>query len=69
MWWQGETYESTLILLPAMCGLSAHARNVMQSPFVLTLGCVAVEVVGGQVGRVLPLVKLVDIRTKETICV
>jgi len=68
VWWQGKTYESAMILLPSMCGLSAHGRQVMQAPFILTLGCVCVEVVNGQVGRILPLVKMLDIRTKEVIC-
>jgi len=67
LWRQDRTCESVLILLPAMCGLTAHARNVMQSPFILTLGCVALEILDGQVGRILPLVRMLDIRTKEVI--
>ncbi|MDH7487517.1 MAG: hypothetical protein QHJ81_14735 [Anaerolineae bacterium] len=64
---QGVTYESHLVLLPSLCGMSAYARKSTQSAFQQTHGVVGIEIVEGRVGQIRPFIRTLDIRTKEVL--
>lgn len=58
-------YQTVGILLPGLCGLTGHGRRVTKSQSDITIGCVAIEVVDGAIGRVQTFLKVLDLRTKE----
>lgn len=66
-WFQGETYSTVGVLLPSMCGLTAHGRQATKSTHMLTLGCVCFEMIDGELARIKPMVRHLDLRTKERI--
>lgn len=63
----GTLYESRVTLIPSYCGLSRFAGKVTQSTPTLTVGMIAVEIVGGRIIEIYPFVRTVDLRTKEVI--
>jgi hypothetical protein len=63
----GVLYQSIAMLLPCLCGLTSHGRKVTKSINKITIGCVAVEVIDGKIGRIAHLIKVLDLRTKEDI--
>lgn len=65
MYRNGEMIESTILLLPSYCGLSGHSRKVTRSVSRITVGCVAVEIVGGKPVGFHPLIKIIDTRKEE----
>jgi hypothetical protein len=58
-------HTSTLILTPSFTFPNAYARKVVRSPSRITHGMVVVEIVDGHPLRIHPLIKTIDIRTKE----
>lgn len=65
--WQGQIYESRLIVTPALCMLGDYGRKVTRSIGRVTNGMVMVEVLGGRIQKPIWLTKTIDIRTKETL--
>jgi len=61
-------YESTLIMTPSFSMLNDYAKQATRSAFMLTHGMVANEIVDGELGRIMPLLKTKDIRLKEDMC-
>lgn len=62
---QGKFYESTLVMLPSLCGLTGYARKVTKSVFQQTHGIVLFEIVNGYLTEIRPIIKVLDLRTKE----
>ena len=63
----GELHQSIAILLPSLCGLTSHGRKVTRSMNTITLGCMAIEVIDGKIGRIQAFIRILDLRTKEEI--
>jgi hypothetical protein len=61
----GTFHTSTLILTPSFTFPNGYARKVVRSPSRITHGMVVVEIVDGQPLKIHPLLKTIDIRTKE----
>jgi hypothetical protein len=62
-----KKYEARIFLLPSFCGMGEYGRQVTGSKNYITNGLIAVEIVDGKLGRVLRLVKELDLRTEETL--
>jgi hypothetical protein len=63
----GEWYASTLVITPSLTFITDYARMVMRSPNRVTHGIVLAEIVDGELLRVVPMLKTVDIRSKESL--
>uniref|UniRef100_A0A6M3KRJ1 Calcineurin-like phosphoesterase n=1 Tax=viral metagenome TaxID=1070528 RepID=A0A6M3KRJ1_9ZZZZ len=63
----GKVYTSRMMLTSSYCGMGGHARKATRSQHVQNHGLVAIEIIGGEVCRVKPFVKTLDLRTKETL--
>lgn len=63
---QGHDYESDLVVMPAWCGMTEHARKATQSDYEITNGLTVFEIVGNRV-EVIPKKKTLDLRTEETL--
>jgi hypothetical protein len=61
----GTFHTSTLVLTPSFTFPNGYARKVVRSPSRITHGMVVVEIVDGQPLKIHPLLKTIDIRTKE----
>lgn len=55
------------ILTPSFSGLTEHGRKVTRSTYLLGNGLVAAEIEDGQVRRIQPFIKNLDLRRKEAI--
>jgi len=63
----GEWHESTLIVVPSMCGMGVYARQATRSSHKISNGMVIVKL---DEGRILDMdwkIKTLDIRTKEVL--
>lgn len=60
-------FESILVITPSYSGAGDFARQHARSPYLITNGMVAVEIIDGEIGRVKRYSKTLDIRVKETI--
>lgn len=58
-------HTSTLMITPSYCMLGDYAHQAARSPDRITNGMIAVEIKDGRVKDIYPLVKTIDIRTKE----
>jgi len=63
----GTFHTSTLVLTPSFTFPNGYARKVVRSPSRITHGMVVVEIVDGQPLRIHPLLKTIDIRTREVL--
>lgn len=63
----GHRYKSTIIITPSFAFIDDHARQTARSPSRVTHGMIMVEIVDGEILRIVPLTKTIDIRTKEVI--
>lgn len=63
----GTAVTSDLVILPSYCGLDDHAQKATQSVNVQTHGCVAFELVDGELRDIHPFKRSLDLRTKETL--
>ena len=61
----GTFHTSTLVLTPSFTFPNGYTRKVIKSPSRVTHGMVVTEIVDGQPLKIHPLVKTIDIRTKE----
>jgi hypothetical protein len=61
----GNRYKSTLIISPSFAFIDHHARQAVKSPARISHGMYAVEIVDGELLRTIPLVRTIDIRSKE----
>jgi hypothetical protein len=57
--------SSRIVIVPPYQGMSNHARKVSQSQAKVYHGMVVFEIIDGEIGRVLPLIRQYDLRTKE----
>jgi len=58
-------YESTLVILPPLCYIDDYARQKAQSPSRVSYGLYVFEIIDGELARTRPMVKIVDIRSRE----
>ena len=65
--WEGQHYESRIVVTPAMCMLGDYGRQVVRSPGEVTNGMAVFEIISGSVLPTHWLVRTLDIRTKERI--
>ena len=63
----GNRYKSTAVILPSLTYLDDFADQAAKSPSRITHGMYVFEVIGGELCRVLPLTKSIDIRTKDVL--
>lgn len=63
----GNRYKSTIIVTPSFCFIDDHARQVARSPSRVTHGMAMIEIVDGEILRYDPMIRTIDIRTKEKI--
>lgn len=65
IWYQGELITSHIIIAPPLCGLSYWTHQAVKSKFILRAGVMIYELVDGKLVDIYPIVKTLDIRTKE----
>jgi len=63
----GQRMEFHALLLPSMCGLGEHSRQVTRSADHVTNGVIVLELHDDKLSRIIPMINTVDIRTKEYI--
>jgi hypothetical protein len=61
----GNRYKSTLVITPSFAFIDNHTLQTVRSPSRITHGMTVLEVVDGELLRVIPLEKTLDIRTHE----
>jgi hypothetical protein len=61
----GKRYKSTIVILPSLCYIDDFADQAAKSPSRITHGMYVFEIIDGDLGRVIPLTKSVDVRTKD----
>ncbi len=61
----GMPHEYHLVVLPSYCGLSEHAQQVTRSEYLISTGLIAFPIVDGELGRIQPFVRSLDVRNKE----
>ena len=66
-WVNGEYRTFELIVLPSLCGLNEYATNITANNRYITIGIMGIEVVGGEIGRVVKHVEVLDMATEESI--
>lgn len=62
--WRGQIVQSDLVLIPALCGMTAYAREVTRGEPYLSVGLVAYEICSGQLKEIRPMITEVDFRTR-----
>jgi hypothetical protein len=65
--WGGKFHTSTIILTPSFTFPDGYTRKVVRSPARVTHGMTVTEIVDGELLRILPLIRTLDIRTKEVL--
>lgn len=65
--WNGQHYESRIIVTPAMCMLGDFGRQAVRSIGQITNGMAAFEIIDERVMPTHWITRSVDIRTKEKI--
>lgn len=61
----GKRYKSTLVILPSLCYIDDYADQHVKSPSRIVHGMYVSEIIDGDLFRVIPLTKSIDIRTKD----
>jgi hypothetical protein len=56
-----------LVVIPSLCGLGDYGRKVTHSEYILRNGVVLFVIENGKIEDVIPLIRTLDLRTKETI--
>jgi hypothetical protein len=62
----GEIW-SRLVVVPSMCGLGDYGRKATRSEFILRNGHIVFIIENGRIVDVYPMIKTLDLRTKEVI--
>ena len=65
--WDGDLYDYHMVTLPSYCGMGAYGLQATFSAPFQWFGTVAVEILDGAVGRIVPYVHCVDIRSWEVL--
>jgi hypothetical protein len=65
--WLGKTYETRIVVTPALCMMNDYARKITRSAPYITNGMVAFEIVDGHVLPPVWFTETHDMRTKEVI--
>lgn len=65
--WGGKFNTSTIIITPSFTFPNGYTRQAVRSPARVTHGMVVCEIVDGKLLEVKPLMKTLDIRTKEVL--
>ena len=63
----GIEYLFDAFLLPSWCGIQDFARKVTRSAMVQTFGMLAIEIVGGKLMNVHPMIHELDLRMEESL--
>lgn len=63
----GQTFQTHACILPSYCFIGDHARKAAQSPRYITIGLVAVEIVGGQIHKVHDFTRTLDTVRREVL--
>lgn len=61
------SFKSTLIVVPGFVFVDNHTRQTTKSPSHITHGMVMAEIVDGKLTQIIPMLKTIDIRSKEKI--
>jgi hypothetical protein len=61
----GHRYKSTLVILPSLCYIDDYADQAAKSPSRITHGLYVHEVIDGDLFRVVPLTRTIDIRSRD----
>ena len=61
----GERHTSTIVITPALCGLSGYGQQATKSVHAITTGFMAVEFVNGKILEIHEWTQTADIRTKQ----
>jgi hypothetical protein len=61
----GHRYKSSLVILPSLCWLDDYADKVAKSPSRIEQGLYMFEIIDGDLFRIIPLTKTIDIRTRD----
>jgi len=65
MEWCGKQFTSTIVLSPSMTFINNYARKQQRSPSRITHGIIVFEIHDGELLKVIPMKKTIDIRSKE----
>jgi len=65
--WDGELLTYDYITLPSYCGLGSYGHQATRSVQYQDFGLLAIEIVDGEVGRIKPIKKRLDIRSRSTV--
>lgn len=65
MRWQGIDHESTIILVPSLCGMTAYARNVTGSDPFVDNGLIVYIIEKDRLVEIIPLWERTDLRLEE----
>ena len=63
----GQEHQFDGILLPSWCGIGDYARKVTRSAISQRFGMVALEIVGGELQAVHPMLHEIDLRMEESL--
>jgi hypothetical protein len=58
-------YTADILLLPSLCGMAEYGRQATGSKPYVSNGMVMVEIIDGRLGRLIPMVKELDVRREE----
>ena len=61
----GKRYKSTLVILPSLCYIDDFADQHVKSPSRITHGMYIFEIIDGDLCRIIPLTKSVDVRSRD----
>ena len=59
-----RTWECRATICPSYCAVDDYARKVARSPYRLTVGMIALEIVGGRLVQQHEFIRTVDLRTR-----
>jgi len=65
--YNGHWHQSWLVILPSYCGMDDFGHKATRSKAYQHHGMIAWEIIDGELGRMMRLVKVLDLRTKETL--
>ena len=61
----GNRYKSAIVILPSLCWLDDYAEKVAKSPSRITQGLYMFEVIDGELCKIIPITKTIDIRSRD----
>lgn len=62
-----DWYESMLVVVPSLCGISDFARQATKSVYQITNGIIVFEIINGKIYETYKFIETLDTRTKESL--